>query len=368
MFLRIWIGSAATLLLLLLPHAAGAQAPAPQSVVRVDKTLVEFEILMPKIGNPLLAQQWGPVFEQIGVGVRFRERILDDKPSVEERSRGTYRMVTVVGEMDRDGTLHFPNRSFRRDQSQRLAEWVRELQTYGAQGSPDGQPLWGLSQRQFDALFAALGRPVTADVQGLGLREAIQNLGLPNEYPFRLHRSAEDLLSSSAADHAVRNDVTGLSCGTSLAIVLADFGLGFRPLRTPAGSIELVAEPLQGLSHPWPVGWPVDPKRPRNETAPALFAKVEAGFNEVPLADVLAAIANASQTPVILDYEACARHKVDPTTVNVSYPQKQTAWILILRTVTAQARLTREIMLDEAGNAFVHVFPFEPRRAAERAR
>jgi hypothetical protein len=122
------------------------------------------------------------------------------------------------------------------------------------------------------------------------------------------------------------------------------------------------------LTHPWPIGWPIDKDRPRNETAPALFEQVEAGFEDVTLADVLSAVEQACGTRVIVDYEKCAQRKIDPASHQVSLPKKKTAWILILRSVTAQARLTREVMLDEAGTAFVYVFPFQPKGPEELKR
>jgi hypothetical protein len=344
---------------------AQSEPAAPPNPLAIKKTIVDFEIMLDEEGNPLDPQQWGPVFERLGAAVQFRQRILDDQVSINERIRGSYRMVTAIGELDSNGSLNFPGKSFKLDNTQPLAEWIRELQTYGGQGSPDGQPVWGLTDKQFDALFAELGRPVTGSCDGLEFQSAIEQLGLPAAYPFRLHETARELVLSSAGAHTVRHEINGLSRGTALAIVLADYGLGFRPLRSPAGAIDLVAEPLAGLEKPWPIGWPLEDDRPRNETTPALFAQVDAGFNDVPLADVLSAIEEATSTRVIVDYEKCAGRDIDPAALNVKYPQRKTAWILILRTVAAQARLTREIMVDEAGTPFVYLFPFEPKRARD---
>ncbi len=334
-----------------------------QSASPAAKTIVEFEILMPKLGDGLDAQRWGPTFEKIGVAVRFRQAILDDEPAVEERTRGTWRMVNVVGQMDLDGTLHFPDdKSFKMSESAKLAEWVDDLKTYGAQGSPEGKPVWGLSEAQFTEVYDALSTPIAAEVAGLELPDVFQNLKLPTDYPLKLHETAEDRLRSPASAHALRENVTGLSTGTGLAIVLADYGLGFRPLRNARGTIEFVVEPLSEISDPWPIGWELDPAQPRNEVAPGFFAMVRAGFDDLPLQDVLDAVEQASETPIIINYEACAAREIDPATVKVSYPQKQTSWVLIVRTVTSQARLTREIMIDEAGKPFVYVFPFVPQR------
>lgn len=353
--------------LLVLSNAAHAQLPPPAAPkpLPIRQTSVDFEVMLDRDADFTAPQRWGPLFERIGVPVRFRERIQGDEVATEERVRGSHRMVNVVGELGRDGVLRFVGKDFTLDNEAALKKWIEELQTYGAQGAPDGQPVWGLTDQQFDALFAELNQPVATDVEGLEFQPAIKQLGLPAAYPFRLHDAFKELFQSGDRDHPLRHEVSGLSRGTALAIVLADYGLGFRPLRTPGGAIELVAEPLEQLQDPWPIGWPLEKDRPRNETAPALFEQVTAGFDDVPLADVLSAVEQASGVRVIVDYERCARRNIDPAGKKVSYPQRNSAWILILRTVTSQARLSREIMLDEAGNAFVYVFPFEPKRVRD---
>lgn len=354
--------------LLLVVSAATAQSDRPDATARplaIKKTTVDFEVMMGQGADPVAPQQWGPIFEKLGCAVRFRERIFDDEAEITEKVRGSLRMVNVVGELDRTGGLTFPGRTFTLDQTNKLKDWIGELQTYGALGSPDGQPIWGLTERQFEDLYAELSKPVTNDIEELEFQPAIKELGLPAGYAFRLHETAIEQMQAAGADHPLRHEVSGLSRGTALAIVLADYGLGYRPLRTPTGSIELVVEPLDSLSNPWPIGWPLDKERPRNETVPALFDQVEAGFEDVVLTDVLSAVEQACGTRVIVDYQKCAKRNIDPASMKVSLPKKKTAWILILRTVTGNARLTREVLVDEAGTGFVYVFPFEPKRAGD---
>lgn len=327
------------------------------------KTFVEFKILTPRIGTGLKAQEWGPVFEKLGASVTFRQQLLNEEPSVEETTRGTFRTVSVTGVMDAEGSLIFPETSFDMTQTKELGEWIDELKAYGAQGSPEGKPVWGLKKAQFTEIYEALTPAVTAEVKGHSLSDALSLLHLPDAYPVRMHSTAQDWLQQSAQDHPLRQDVNGMSAGTALAIVLADYGLGFRPLRTPGGGVDLVVEPLDRISDPWNVGWAIDPKQSRDEVAPKLFEFVTAGFAELPLQDVLSAVEAASETRIIIDYRGCAAKQIDPSEVKVSYPQKKTAWWLLIRDVTGQARLMREIRTDEAGNAFVYVYPFVPMQA-----
>ena len=327
-----------------------------------SKTIVEFEVLMPELGTGLNAQKWSSVFDRLDVSVRFRQAIANDKPGIDERTRGTLRIVTVVGEMDLDGSLHFEEHEFDMSDGAKLSEWIDELKTYGAQGSPEGKPVWGLTKEQFTEVYEELSHPISGSVKDLELSEAIAALEISEDYPLRLHSSAEEHLKPGAARHPVRVDVESLSRGTGLAIVLADFGMGFRPLRTPRGDVELVVEPLGDISEPWPVGWEIEASLPRNRVAPNYFEMVTAGFDDVPLQDVLDAVAEASETPIIVNYERALAKEIDPADVAVSYPRKRTAWALLVRHVTARAKLTRSLLIDEAGQPFVYVYPFEPKR------
>ena len=38
-------------------------------------------------------------------------------------------------------------------------------------------------------------------------------------------------------------------------MLLNEYGLGFRPVRTPSGKIEIAVFPLQKTTEVWPVGW-----------------------------------------------------------------------------------------------------------------
>ena len=64
------------------------------------------------------------------------------------------------------GRIVLPDRTFTRGDGVNLQEWVEELRLYGAQGSPEGKPLWGLSEEQFKAVFTALSEPSPVDSDG----------------------------------------------------------------------------------------------------------------------------------------------------------------------------------------------------------
>jgi hypothetical protein len=197
------------------------------------------------------------------------------------------------------------------------------------------------------------------------VQKAIEQMGLPPAHPVRFHSTALKHLGSLEKAPPVRQRLAGMSIGTSLAALLADDGLGFRPLRNPAGEIELVVQPLADISDPWPVGWEPEDDMRRDEVAPALFKMVPVKFDNVPLQDVLDAISQATQTPIIVDHYATAQQGIDLDTLTLSYPAKRTAWIMVINSVAARNRMVQKLRIDERGNPFVHIAPFVPRRPGE---
>lgn len=335
--------------------AATGQEPNPAA-----KTILDVEILLPAItGDPLLAQRWRQVFEKFDVGVRIRQPLPGDKAEVTESIRGTFRLVKIVGELDRQGRLIVPGRTFTTEQTGPLKEWLNELQTFGAQGAPEGKPRWGLSETQFDRVLEQLQAPIATPVRGKTVAEALGQLPMAPGLSVKFHTSSSVLYEQGKLS-PVNEELTGLSCGTGLAFLLREIGLGYRPLRNPAGEIELMVQPLTAISDPWPVGWKVEDVVPRDQIVPGLFKMVTTGFENARLSDVLDAIEEKSGTIVLTDHAACAEKRIDLQAVVVNYPLKRTAWALLLRSAIGQARLSVQYLQDEAGTGFALVVPFVP--------
>jgi len=323
------------------------------------KTSVEFQILS---GNPSIAldsHRWVEALQKHGVTVRVRTPKAGDELGVTERVQGTLRWVVATGEITERGVLRFPQRSLRLSDTVQVKEWIDELKLYGAQGAPEGKPLWGLTYPQFDKVFAALSMPVENPIQGLPLDAALQQLQLPKEMPLRYHSSAIKLLDEQPAAGPVRPEVQGVANGTALAAVLANYGLGYRPLRTPAGSLELVIEPLANLKQPWPIGWETGKEFSRGKSAPELFKMAQVGFDEVPLEKILAAVADVAQIPVVINYYSAGQRGIDLATP-VSYPKKRAAYMMVLSSVVRTTRMKQEFRIDERGAPFIYVTAFVP--------
>ncbi len=327
-------------------------------------TILEFEILTSQQANPA-AQQWGKVFEKLGHKVSIRSGNEESRPSVVERPRGSLRFVTATALLNRQGGLSFGRKTFAMSETDKLAEWMEELLAYGAQGSPEGEPLWGLNRAQFEELYALLSKPLPVSTAGMEIGQLIDTLRSDHQIPIRLHTTMESKLDAAQGLTVLTSILEGFTTGTGLAAALNEQDAGFRPTRTPAGKVELEVRPLDQLKDPWPIGWEPKEETPRHLITPAIFKTnpiIE--LEDAPLGDVLVAIAAETKTPIVIDEPRCRAKNVDVRTKTISYPlKKHTAWVMVISSSVRKVGLDYQIRQDEAGRGFVLVTPFVPKAA-----
>ena len=330
------------------------------------QTFVDVVILTPRLGATVAAQRWARVLSDLDVQAQFRAPIGGDELGVDETVRGTFRMVKVVGRLTDDGQLQLGEKRYTTDDVRQLKEWLDETKAYGAQGAPLGKPLWGLSQGQFTEIYEALSGAVEQELEGVPLVPALDRLPLPPQYPLRNSVAAGEWLAAHPAGK-IENRMQGLSCGTVLALALREAGLGFQPLRTPSGEIELAVTPLSSGQQVWPVGWELPDGVDHGELVPVLHKFTEIGFDNAALQDVLVATGAAIEVPMLIDYYTIRATGIDLAEKVVSYPLKRTTWALMLNSVIRKANLIKEVRIDERGRPFVYITPFVP-MPVERAR
>jgi hypothetical protein len=321
-----------------------------------NDTRISLEIFTGTEGLGYHAQQWESVFEHAGVLARIHTEFSGDKISIREKQYGKLREVTLVGKLERDGSLTFPGHKFARSQSAGFEEWLRELKAYGAQGRPNGKALWGLSREQFEALMKALAVPVEEEVVGLSFDEAVRALNLSEQYPFRLSIAAQQTLAMPGVKKQPgRLQVRGIAHGSALALLLSQYGLGFRPNRTPSGKLELVGFRVEDGQALWPIGWDIPEGTYPATVAPKLFQQTKVDLKDQKLIDVLNAIADHTGTPVRVDYPAIAARGLAPDSILVSASGEHMTWSRLLTTITSPSLLVANIRTDEAKKPFVWI-------------
>lgn len=359
---RTWLAASAASVGNLIGGQLPAQAPRkPIRIARLSddgfakagETEVSLELIATATAATEHAQAWGQRLQKLEIQFQTRQAVAGDKAEVKEKQLGRLRRVTVVAVLDRNGKIVCHDRAFTLAEADKLAEWIRELKTYGAQGAPQGKPLFGLDDRQFVAVMRELSVPVEIDVEGLSLEAALAKLPLPEKHPLRMSPEAQRAARTLDADKKLRTHARGLSVGTALAATLGEFGLSFKPLRTPEGKIELSVSPRDAGQDAWPIGWPLDPEKPQGQLVPALFKTVPVALDDVPLTDVLTAASQASEVPLLIDHHAIERAEIDLSELKVTMPNRKTTWGLLLRQVTFPHKLGRRIVADDSGKPFV---------------
>ncbi len=346
-------------------QSGAATSKDPATARKKNKTRVVVEVLTEGTSAGIVSQQWRPVLEKSGFQIRVRQGLKNEKPETVEKMTGTLREVRVVGRLGRDGTITFDGQAFQLATADRMIEWLRELEVYGALGAPEGKPAWGLTQEQFDKLFTALSEFAPTEIDGRELKEGITRLELPRDYPVRYSSAAEDWLKAhySTEKAKVLQPIGKIAKGTALALVLNDNGLGFRPLRTPEGTIELVIDPVEKVRDVWPVGWAVEGLA--SESLPSLFELIPVQFDEQPLRDVLQAIETRSSVPIRIDHRRIADERIDFDNIRVEFQPRNSSWSLALRQIVVPKKLDRQYRRDDKGQPFVWITALKNERLSK---
>jgi hypothetical protein len=337
--------------------ALDRKAPVPKTEKKkIPSTMLNMELLTIGDGTALKARQWMETLSKMDVTVTIRPGRPTEKIEVTERKAGgTLRTVMIRGMLDSKGQLLFPDQVFTENETGKLATWLDELRTYGAQGNPDGRPAWGLTKEQFGAIHSALKKPLTFEPGEMELIKVVEKLEFPADIPLRFSPEATRVLKDRGASATVSQSLKGVSQGTALAVMLHDQGLAFRPRRLPDATIELSVMAADEAGGVWPVGWPR--VQPRPETAPALFAIKAIDLEDEPLDGILEAAAGVIGIPILIDRPALQSKGIDLGEVKITHPRKRTTWITALTSFTYNAKAKFEILIDEAGKPFLWVTP-----------
>jgi hypothetical protein len=341
-------------------RAIAQQPPTPArkgSETRPDKvptTLIQLELLTGPEANSLKAADWQKACDQLKIPCTIRRGLQDDQPGITEKKRGdSFRQLQIVGRLDKTGRLVFADRAFAPGESRRLAEWIEELKTYGAQGAPEGQRLWGLSEKQFTSVMESLSKPLAIETQDVSLREVLAGFQWADRHPLRWTTQTEQKRNQLDPAVTCSQSVRGFTQGTALALVLAEVGLGFRPRRQPDGSIDLAVVDLEGTPAVWPIGWyrnlaPAD-------AAPPLFVFREIHFSEIDIEGVLAASTAVTGIPVLVDRPNLQAKQIDLASHEVDFPLRKTTWAQAYDRILGKATCKYELLIDESGRPFVWI-------------
>lgn len=331
--------------------------PVPATTATRSKpplTQVTVELMTGNEGVGLRAHRWRDIFEKLDVTFVVRRSLLNEKPEIKERRIGdSVRQVQVTGRLETNGRLVFADHTFTEGDVAKLTEWLKDLKTYGAQGTPEGQPAWGLTKQQFGHLHEALAKTLTVEPQGRDIALALALFELPGDFPLKLSEAARKSIEAGARRVVVQQAYAGLSLGTALAALLREHGLGFRPRRLPDGRIELTVIDLAESDDVWPVGWMG--AEPGQRIAPGLFKFHQIELDGIELSAVLDSARDLIGIPILVDSHGLKSRDIDVSQIKVSYPAKKTTWGIALGTLVFKAHARYELLIDESGKPLLWI-------------
>jgi hypothetical protein len=335
---------AAALVALLLAAAAPLRAAG-----RVELELVGDA----RAGTPMGFQQWLQTLSRAGVkNVRIRTAQPTDRVKIDVQGTDQNPVYMVTGMITSGDEVLVPGARFKRSEVAGLVRWLDDLAERGPPDRREAKSAFGLTAKQLQQVHDDLSRPVGFSTRGVTPSEAVEKIGRRLTLPVQVTGEL-----AGGDGEKIAEELSGLSCGTALAYVLRPAGYCLVPRQTGRGLVYAVAKARLD-QEVWPIGWP--PEEPPAKILPGLFESHPVNVQNVSAAKLLAAVSGQLKVPVLMDYNALARHGIDPDKAMVSMPQARTNYSLALRKLLFKAGLKFEVRVDEAGKPFLWVSTVKP--------
>lgn len=333
--------------LLLLSTAVLSQSAVAADRVNLDLAVEE---RVPITGR----QEWLQRLSRAGIeNFRIRSARPGDVPNIDRRGTDDAPTYAVTGIITPDGVLVVPGARFRASQLGQLSTWLRELAELGPADERPAKGAFGLKASDFERLQADLSPPVGFNTAGISRTEVIRRVAKTMSTPL----AADSRLAEPLSKDLVAEDLSTLSRGTALAYVLRSPGLCLVP-DGESGRVTLSIVEARPDLQIWPIGW--EPEKDDKDVKPELYEMRPVNVSGVSVTTVLNAIAKQLQIPVLLDHNAIARYDLEPDKVIVQLPASRSTYSIVLRKTLFQARLKRELRVDDAGRPFLWVTSIKP--------
>lgn len=338
---------------------------APVSAWGKDRYL-QIEVLIPPgPTSQLMARDWAAVFQKIGQSPTFRQGRSGESTTLEDFELRGEAGVKVVGLLERDGTIVFRGQKFGPKDDVALTAWFGKLQQHGAKGPPSEHPTWGLDEAQYAEVLKRLRKPVDGEPDLTNALKAIASLNVQSDFEVKFTVAAAKLAANppDTVGETVP-DVRPFSRGTALAVALAQFGLGFRPLANPGGGYILQVDVGDELENLYPVGW--KDKAPITTLVPAISKTITVELEDEPLDGLMKIIAQRLQVPLVYSGHALITAGRDVSRIRYSRRRDRISPFRLMNIMGSSEKLGMTIRTDEAGKVFLWVTTRENSTAFER--
>lgn len=346
----------AVLLLFCTATSSPGQTPGngvtSKSGSRSAERVLALEVLIqPQARDRIRAQEWGRLLQELGYSPRFRVPVVGEKQRMEEEQADGRTRLLVVGGLKSDGSLELGNRRFTQGEGPALDTFLRDLRQHGPGGPAAGNPRWGLSEEQFLEFSRLVSTPLEQGVELSSPAATVDRLGLPRELSVVF---VDELVKTSVQPKPEslpeQLELTGISRGTALSIILAQYGMGFRPVLTREG--RFIVEICSGseADNLWPVGWKT--LEPTPDVLPAWLKSIPFNIEDADLTSLVEAVAEKLQIPAYTSAHALAAAGRPLDELTWSRSGKLSPFAM-LRTVGEKFELGFDVRADEAGRLFL---------------
>ncbi len=316
-----------------------------------DGFKLEIDILIQsQPGYRVRSQEWGRAFQEIGYFPRFREPRPGEELRVVDEKERTSPTVRVVGGMDKDGTIELHGRKFAVTDLKALKDTLTEIERFGASGPPEQNPRWGFTDEELQGIVKQLSDPISGPVTLQSPIGTVESLDLPKTFRLNFTATSRERALGKRPETAPESiDLTGISKGTGLAIVLSQYGLGFRPKRLSADQIVLEIDSGNESTNMWPTGW--KPTQAVAEILPAYLKSIDIKVEDYPVDGITQVVANKLEVPYyVSSFELAASGKELSSLKYTKIEKLPPGKLLML--MGDRHDLGFDVRVDEAGKIF----------------
>lgn len=313
---------------------------------------VYLEVLTAKGVALDVPQRWLRTLQDVPLAsLRMRQQRRGEQADIREEGGPASKRIYVQGLLRADGVLQVPGQNFRMSDRRRIEQWIKDLEAGNSDSAPS-QQLFGMSLPQLETTIRRLSPTIRISTKGERLKTLVDHVQTATGIPIKV---AAGVSTITRGDPMIRDELSGVSCGTGLAAALRPLNLALAPSTDGSGSLTLNIINARTAKEQWPVGW--ETNAPDRDSIPKLFEKLPVEIVDTPLADVLNVLQTRLKVPFLIDHRSLNAARISLTETKVKFPAKQTFYKRVLDRVLFQARLKMEIKLDEADRPIVWVTP-----------
>lgn len=340
--------------------------PTVMAQIQKNQYPVRIEVLIqPTPQHNLKSRSWTPIFQQLGQSFTFRPGKSGERVSLLETDTAGRKGVRVIGMLNNDGTIRFPGKTFSTLKPNEVADWLTRLKMHGARGPANEDATWGLDNEDFKVVLNLLAAKVDTPIDDKSVTFAIESLNLPRAFQLQFTPQARLKAARPASKiGGIVPDCSQLSKGSALAVVLAQFGLGFRPKKSDKGTYILEVDVGDEGDNLYPIGW--KNKAPITSVVKNLVKRFDVALDNQNVNLVIQLLAKKLELPFAYASDELIKASKNPDELKYSRKSGKTSAYRLMESIEAKHALGLSFRTDEAGQVFLWVTTRENEKAFDQ--